>query len=225
VKTFALSDTTGVLAFFGGGIAMNYRQRHLGPMVLILLIPVFAFGSIPEMDNCNISTGATEDVSVMICPACDGYPFSQAMVYDGDFMDATIEVYLRNSAGQPIANFPNDDIYLMDPNLCFFPGGNVADSDTDANGYTQFAFPPCGGGCSENFELGGYVAGNPFIQNPLPHIKVNSPDLNCDLVVNLSDLAIFAQVYFGTVTYCVDYYWDGVMDLRDLALFAQHYGH
>jgi hypothetical protein len=69
VKTFVLSDTTGVLAFFGGGIAMNYRQRHLLPLVLILLTPVFAFGNIPEMDNCSISTRATEDVSVMICPS------------------------------------------------------------------------------------------------------------------------------------------------------------
>ena len=55
---------------------MNLRQRHLVPLILTLLIPVVAFGSIPDINQCSIGTRATEDVSVMVCPGCDGYAFS-----------------------------------------------------------------------------------------------------------------------------------------------------
>jgi hypothetical protein len=204
---------------------MNTRQRHLWLTIMILLVPVVAFGDIPDMNNCSISTRATEDVSIMICPGCDGYPFTAAQKFGGEYMDATIDVYIRNGVGQPVANFPYQDLWLDDPFLCFCLGGSDADADTDENGHTQFSFPLCGGGYSENFDLGGYVAGNAFIQNPLPHIKTNSPDINCDLVVNLSDLALFAQHYYGTASYVNDFFWDSVADLRDLALFAQHYNH
>lgn len=204
---------------------MFYMLRHFLPIFLLLLIPTLAFGDLPNMETCNITTRATEDVSVMICPVGDGYAFSAAMAFGGEIVDATIEVYVRNWVGEPFPFYPRLDIWLGDPNLCFCPEGNLADFDTGTDGYSQFAFSLLGGGCSGSFELGGYLAGTPFIQNPLPHIRVNSPDLNCDLLVNLSDLASFAGAYFSGVTYCVDYYWDGVADLRDLAAFAQHYGH
>jgi hypothetical protein len=205
---------------------MFFGPRQFVPALLFLLIPVVAFAGIPHIENCNIYTRATQDVSVFVCPACDGYDFSAAQTLGGGLMDATIEVYIRDIFGLPVENVPASDITIDDPNLCWcVPDGNIADFNTDPNGYTEFAMAPCGGGCSENFELGGYLTGMPFLQNPLPYIKVNSPDLNCDLVVNLTDLALFANGYFGPYTYCVDYYWDGVVNLLDLAEFAQHYGH
>jgi len=204
---------------------MNYRQRHLVPLIITLLIPVVAFGNIPDINNCSIGTRATEDVSVMICPHCDGYAYSAAQLFGGAYMEATIEVYIRNSAGQGIPGIDPGDILLGAPNVVFCPGGNEPDYPTDPNGYTQFALPSCGGGCSENFELGGYLSGAPFLQNPIPHIKINSPDTNADLVVNLIDLSAFTAAYYSPTTYCFDYYWDGVMNLLDLALFSQHYDH
>ena len=204
---------------------MNLRQRHLVPLIITLLIPVVAFGNIPDINNCSIGTRATQDVSVLMCPACDGYAFTEAQTFGGAIMDATIEVYIRNSAGQGIPGVLPEDILLDEPGLCFCDGSNVPDGETDATGYTQFADPLCGGGCAENLTLGGFLTGIPFLQNPIPFVKVNSVDLNCDLVVDLIDLADFAAAYFGTVTYCVDFYWDGVMNLLDLAAFSQHYGH
>jgi hypothetical protein len=104
---------------------------------------------------------------------------------------------------------------------------NIADFDTDSNGYTEFALAPCGGGCSEYFTLGGFLISEPFLQNPLPYIKVNSPDFNCDLVVDLIDLSTFAEAYFSPAPapYCVDLNWDVVMNLPDLARFSAHYSH
>jgi hypothetical protein len=207
---------------------MDYRQRHLLPLIMTLLIPVVAFGNIIDLANCSIGTRATEDVSVMVCPGCDGYALSAAQTFGGGTMDATIEVFIRNAAGQGIPDVPADDITIEDPNLCWCDLGNIADFDTDASGYTEFAFAPCMGGCSPNMELGGYVAAEgPFFQNPIPYIKINSLDRNCDLVVNLIDLADFTAAYFTPppADYCMDFYWDGVMNLLDLAAFSQHYGH
>ena len=49
---------------------------------------------------------------------------------------------------------------------------------------------------------------------------VNSPDLNGDLLVNLADLSLFAQDYFGPYNYRSDLRWDGDLDLGDLVVFA-----
>jgi hypothetical protein len=205
---------------------MDYRQRHFLPLIMTLLIPVVAFGNIPDITQCSIGTRATEDVSIVICPGCDGYNLAtEAQTYGGGVMDATIEVFIRNSAGQGIPGVDPADVYLIDPNVNFCPGGDWADFPTDGSGYTEFALPPCGGGCSPNFELGGKVGAEAFLQNPIPHIKINSPDANGDLVVDLIDLSDFTSVYYAGATYCMDFYWDGVMNLLDLAEFSQHYGH
>ncbi|MEJ2721363.1 MAG: hypothetical protein P8181_09515 [bacterium] len=61
---------------------------------------------------------------------------------------------------------------------------------------------------------------------PDPTADNRSPDLNSDGIVNLSDLAIFAQAWPpGPYNYCCDYNCDGVISLTDLAVFAQHYMH
>jgi len=205
---------------------MSFGPRNLVTLILVLLVPAVVFGEVPDIDNCDIFTRATEDVSVMICPACDGYAFSAAQTFGGAPMDATIEVYIRNNAGVGLEGISASDIWLEETGISFCsPDGNIADFNTIAGGYTEFALPACGGGCSENLTLGGYLAGTPFNQNPLPYIRFNSPDTNGDLVVDLIDLSAFAVAYFIPATYCFDYNWDGVMNLLDLAVFSQHYTH
>ncbi len=207
---------------------MSFGPRNLVSLILVLLVPAVVFGEVPDINNCDISTRATVDVSVLICPACDGMAFSVAKTFGDVFVteDATIEVYIRNNAGQALEGIAADNIWLEESGINFCPGGNIADSDTDATGYTEFALAPCGGGCSDNLTLGGYLApGTPFNENSLPFLRVNSPDTNGDLVVDLIDLSAFAEAYFVPATYCFDFFWDGEMGLQDLALFAQHYRH
>jgi hypothetical protein len=50
----------------------------------------------------------------------------------------------------------------------------------------------------------------------------NSPDINCDKVVNLTDVVLFANNYYGTYDYRSDFYWDGVLNLSDIVLLAQN---
>ena len=194
---------------------MSNLSRLLFSIILCLSI----FTAATALGQSTIATRATEDVSVMICPACDGRPFSSAMTFGGIVvMDATIEVYLRDVLGLPIANVPFEEIWVDNDSLCFCPG--TADFNTDVTGYTEFALSPCGGGCMETPALDGYWMGNSFSMNPLPFIKINSPDMNCDGKVNLTDLGMFASVY-GSNYYCADFYWDGVVNLSDLGLFAK----
>jgi hypothetical protein len=52
-------------------------------------------------------------------------------------------------------------------------------------------------------------------------LLVNSPDLNGDLAVDLADVALFAQDYFGPYNYRSDLCWDGrVGALNDLTYIA-----
>ena len=129
---------------------MTTLPRLLVPLILFILIPATAFAQgVPDLGNSTIETRAVMDVSLMICPSCDGPPLIEARLFDGVTMDATIEVYMLDWEDNPIAGFPLEDIWLDSPGLCFCPSGSVADFSTDANGYTEFSDPLCGGGCSE----------------------------------------------------------------------------
>jgi hypothetical protein len=203
---------------------MTTRFRLPMSLILILLLPAAVLADI-DLEQSSIGTRARQGVFIMICPACDGDMLSWARLPDGGNEDATIEVYLKDTNGNPIANFPFEDIWLEAPGLCFCPGLNVPDFNTDAFGYTQFAFSLCGGGCMHIPSLWGYVNGEPFHQNPIPHITVNSPDMNCSLTVDLVDVSMFAAAFYSAYSYCADFNGDGLLNLVDLGILASHIGH
>ncbi len=192
------------------------------------MIPTFALAEgsgIPDLDNSTVETRATEDVSLLICPAGDGRRLDQAQTFGGGSMDATIELYLLDGEMFPIELFPFEDMWLQSPDLCFCNGGSNADATTDADGYTQFANPLYGGGCAEVPSLVVMVNGMEVGDGPIPFIKVNSPDMNCDLSINLVDLGQFASLYYLGYNYCEDFYWDGILNLNDVIILARHIGH
>ena len=212
---------------------MNPRPRYLLTIaaLLFLILPttVLAGGKTagaPSLTLSEVHTRATEDVSVLICPAGDGRPLSEAMTFGGGVMDATVEMIMRDSGGHPIAGFPSEDIWLEGPGLQFAIAGSTADIHTQTYGYTEWALPLGGGGSMESAQMYGTINSNPvFGENPLPFIRFNSPDMNGDLVINLVDVSLFAQVYLGGYSYSADFYWDGLLNMVDVAILAQHYGH
>jgi hypothetical protein len=91
---------------------------------------------------------------------------------------------------------------------------------TNLNGTVTFR--PMLGGCS----MGGFVmfmdaAGVVLGQT----LTINSPDINADGIVNLTDVATFANAFFGGYTRCSDFNMDGVINLSDLGVMASHLGH
>lgn len=106
------------------------------------------------------------------------------------------------------------------PDLVFAePAGQVAGA-TDAGGMTAVILPLRGGGqgTAEDFRLTApeiYCAWNLDFG-----LMVNSPDLTGDLLVNLADLTLFAQDFFGPYNYRSDLQWNGHIDLSDLSCFV-----
>jgi hypothetical protein len=106
------------------------------------------------------------------------------------------------------------------PHLVFAePAGQVT-GPTDADGMTAVALPLRGGGhgTAADSELSA-----PDVTCELTldgGLMFNSPDLNGDLAVDLTDVALFAQDYFGPYNYRSDLYWDGQVGLNDLVYIA-----
>jgi len=100
--------------------------------------------------------------------------------------------------------------------------GMLADQDTDVNGMTYWVNPQPAGGFSEG-PVFVYVSGEAIYSNAGLPLKFRSPDLNGDLQVNLTDVAIFAGDYFGGFQPRSDLSGDGVTNLSDVALLAQHF--
>ncbi len=201
--------------------------------LLLLSISLFfasaglAQSVVPEPAISLFFSASTEKVSILVCPAGDGYAIANAMGFGGDPVDATLTVTLLDYQGIPVAFFPADRIWIEVAGLVFCEDGNIADHDSDFNGQTDFSFPLKGGGCAEDAETWGILDGQPVggSPNPLLNLNYNSPDMNGDLVVNLTDIVLFADYFSGTYGYCADFYWDGVINLSDLVVITPHLGH
>jgi hypothetical protein len=166
------------------------------------------------------------------CPAGDFEPVANGCVIPGA---AQIQIQLIDRNGIPIPGIPPTDIWFQPVSgleiLTIKAGTWCTDFPTDLTGRTITTLQLSAGGC---VQLGlQCVVLDPIgiaviLQNPIVQpISFNSPDLNGDLIVNLTDLALFGASYGnpGAYTWCCDYNDDGVVDLSDLAFFGAHYLH
>jgi len=163
---------------------------------------------------------AQEQVSMIVTPVGTGTPISSVYGFMGDpVVDATIDLWVRDGAEQPVHLFPASDLWLETESqgMILCAGGSMADQNTDVNGYTTFSRPMHAGGCGTGIVV--MINGAPLCQ-PAFDVKVNSPDLNGDLGVDLTDVVLFAQRMF-TTDYCADYHWDGQVNLSDLVILIQ----
>jgi hypothetical protein len=178
------------------------------------------------------SYAAGQPVSVYTLPDGSGHPLSSCFSLGGGRIDATIELTMMNGLGQILTQYPAEDIWLEahGPNdLVLCAQGAIVDGPTDALGRTSFSGPFRGGGAlaaihgqTEFFLVstaGDYCAD--WIYVP---ISVNSPDVDGNLVVNLSDVVLFAEDFYGAYDYRSDFHWDGMINLSDLVLLVQGFG-
>jgi len=131
-----------------------------------------------------------------------------------------------------LAGFPREDIWLHSSGLVPCVGGTSVDADTDEDGWAIFALPPRAGGSTDSSgEPAGlwvYCNGDVLRDENYDLIEVpivlNSPDINGDLEVNLSDVGMFAADFFGPYSFRSDFYWDGMLNLADVGRMASGMG-
>lgn len=166
---------------------------------------------------------AAEPSSVFARPDGLGLPLSHAYAPGGATVDATITLTLVDSGGDPIVNYPREDLWLESGNGGLLPcsDGTVADVNTDANGQTYWTAPLRAGGHSVGEQLYVMLAGGRMQQGL--DIVVKTPDLNGDRTVSLPDVVLFTQA-LGTDDQASDFNNDGVVDLADIVRFAAAIG-
>jgi len=191
---------------------MNKRLLSLAVAgsMLLGLTGVASAGIPDEVQSSAVSAGGV----TMITPAGTGGTLGAA--------GATITVTVLDAGGLPVPNFPFQDVYLGHPGdnsikLC--QGGSTADANTNAAGVTTISGVISGGGYSTTTQV--YINGTPLAQAPLA-VGLNSPDINGDRIVNLTDFSIFGTDY-NTTQFRSDIVYNGVVNLADFSRFGQTY--
>ena len=201
--------------------------------VLALSWTMFAAAGIPDLQESTAERAyaGPEPLSLLIHPGGSGHPFAQAFLPGtaeggpGVFADATITLTLRDGNGVTISNFPAEDLWLQsaDGGMIECLGGTRANYNTDIMGRTVWAFPLSAGGFSQA-PMKVLINGDALTSGDI-QLNVNSPDINGDGNVDLSDTVLFASYYnSGTYRYEADFNFDGAINLSDLGLFAAGLG-
>lgn len=197
-------------------------------IVTVLACGSGAFADIPVPYNCTISMPNIGDSSpALFClPNGEGNEFFNAQSIDnGDYVDATIELIVRDSYGDPVPGIPREDMWLG-----FFEGGIVScsgggtnpDGPTDINGVTYWSNPiRIGGSGAGYFFVNVYDL---FVPEPPLSLWINSADMNGDGTVNLADVGNFSGAFFGTYDFAADFFADGLLNLADVGRLAQGIG-
>lgn len=178
---------------------------------------------IPDLDLSYYQTAATEPVSIFTVPDGQGNGFDAAFAFDGAVMDATITLHLVDAQGVPFSGYPAEDMWLetTQDGLAPCPGGSIADANTDANGMTQWQEPLAAGGYTDPVnELTIVMVGGGALSQPPLDIYFNSPDLSRDGLVDITDIAMFAQDFFGAYSYRSDFNWDDAINLSDVSFMT-----
>ncbi len=195
--------------------------------VTVALVAPAAIADLPPLYDFRAYTAATEQVSLLCVPDGTGRPLTEALTIWGSEIDATITIELIDAYGDPIAGYPAEDVWLETTlgSMSQCPAGTIADDPSDINGQLFMTGALYAGGCSDRQsgeEISVLVNGAPIWGHEMD-ILVNSPDLNADLVVDLSDVVLFSQTYLsGVYDYAADLHFDGIISLSDIVVFAQH---
>jgi len=192
-------------------------------LLLAQLASAQIIGPVPDLylSSYWIEYPGAEPVGLYVVPDASGVTFYEARLMDGSEVDARIHVRLIDGMGIPIQFYPAEDIWLdsQDSHLALCSGGSVADGDTDFFGHTSWYNPLRAGGYSLEPTVvvvsGAVLAGGPGV-----NLHFNSPDLNGDLSVNLTDVSLFAGDFFGVYHFRSDLAFDGTINLSDVSRLA-----
>jgi hypothetical protein len=178
-----------------------------------------AMANIPDPGQ---SAASSPGGTLYIAPGGGGENLSDASV------TATISVTVNDANGNPIQNYPFQDIWPGSAvpgeiNLC--NGGAAADGNTSASGQTTISGTIAGGGHTQN-GVRVFLAGVAITGTGALSIDINSPDITGDLVVDLADIGPFSDELNNQTAslFRADYFDDGTIDLADIGIFSAFIG-
>jgi hypothetical protein len=214
---------------------MSMSKPILAAAALLLLAaaPADAQGPTdPDPTFSQVTPAYPGQVSLFCLPNGLGDPLTQAFAFGGQQVNARVRFQAMNAMNMPISGLAVDrmwlenlagSLYLCPPNPIRF--ASVPSMPTDPAGITEFTGPIFAGGYTGPGQpLQVFVEWTNGLVVPIPpslNISLNSPDLNGDGAVNLSDVTIFSQDYFGSYNYRSDFFWDGALNLSDVSRMAQ----
>lgn len=188
-----------------------------------------AVAGIPDLTLSTATTAATVQVSVYSLPNGNGKALTSAKAISSTTpVNATITLTLKDGNGDPIFLYPSEDMWLETSlgGLVHCAGGTVASASTNALGVTTFVNAILGGKQSNRVSAEKtivLISGTPLSGSQLD-ILFNSPDIDGNLVVNLSDTVLYAQNATGAYHYRSDFFFDNAINLSDTVLYAQGIG-
>jgi hypothetical protein len=185
--------------------------------------------SIPDI-VVETSFASEGPLSLYSIPDGSGLAFTEAYHSGGQHVDGTLTMVLYADSGfglEAIANFPFEDIWLevLGSDLAPCTGGTSPDTSTDAAGATSWITPLELGGRTNPGEVIWIVVNGDFVDGgALPDFQLNSPDIDGNRQVNLSDVQLFAIDFYGAYGYRSDFVWDGIVNLSDIVPLARAMG-
>ena len=181
---------------------------------------------VPDLDPTWIEFVAPNSNSrvLLVRPDGQGPGFTEARGLDGAIVDSRIKITVMTGTGERVYNYPREDIWLMDldGDLALCEGGTIPDDDTNEQGEAFWVNPPRVGGHSDS-PVTAYVNGDAVITGTGLPLFFNSPDVDGNLEVGLSDLDDFVSDYFGPYQLRADLHYDNMISLTDLDVFVEAY--
>jgi hypothetical protein len=162
-----------------------------------------------------------ETLTLFVVPDGSGDTFDQASLPYGGTADATITMTLMDASWMPVAAFPAEDMWLEseDDGLVQCVAGTIADANTDTDGKARWLEPLLAGGQSQALTV-IKVNGMLLELTSGVHLCFNSPDINGDLRVDLTDMQLFAVDFFSSYDFRSDFHRDGIVNLSDIPPMA-----
>ena len=203
-------------------------MKTLSVVLTVLLCgAALSHADIPIPSLSSWSHGLTAPAGLCVCPAGDGDPLS-AMQNGIATVDGTITVNVINILGEPVTNYPQEDLWLEAFGMPSCGNGGLdADAPTDAMGVTTFSGAPAMGGVMSDVlmvMIAGTPCENPGFNENLIHFT--SPDLDGNGQVDLSDVVEFVdRLETNPSDPAIDFFFDGQQTLSDIVVFAQHLNH
>lgn len=200
-------------------------------VIVCLAVPAISAAGIgPDYSQWTVEMASSGYAwaSLFVRPDGEGKPFTEAFEVNGggNQIDATMIVVARDALGHPIVGIPVEDLWISsgDDGVVVCTGGRVfADAPTDADGRTTFSRPPRAGGYSVT-GVRVFYTGDEITHIEYP-ISMNSPDLDGNGRVNLTDTGIWANdLFFGPYHYRSDFNGDGTINLTDAGFMGRSLG-